>query len=147
MIVHKVTAEKRTTNRDLHGAYKKIYVGCAEFDIRYRDMMVNFSQRWGFYTKDGFDFLTHDRRGLGPDQWKPAVEEIIRKSNGVMMLVSDRTAADSDTAWEIDCALSNDVPIVGVDIRKNPHADVPGKLAGKMTKYGWEWFADFIDEL
>jgi hypothetical protein len=147
MIIHNVIIGKRTKDQSSQGKHKKIYVGCAESDIRYRDMMVNFKQRWGFYTNNTFDFLTCDRSGLESDQWKQIVEKKIRKSDGVMIMVSEHTALDSDATWEIDCALSNTVPIVGVDIRKDPDGNIPKKLVGKMTRYGWEWFAEFIDGL
>jgi len=116
MIVHNVITGKRTKDQSSQGEHKKIYVGCAESDIRYRDMMVNFRQRWGFYTNNTFDFLTYDRSGLESDQWKQIVEKTIRESDGVMIMVSEHTALDSGATWEIDCALSNTVPIVGVDI-------------------------------
>ena len=147
MLVHDVKTGKRTKNQGSKGEHKKIYVGCAESDIRYRDMLVNFKQRWGFYTKNTFDFLTSERRGLETDQWKQMVEKTIRESDGVMMMVSEDTASDSNAAWEIDCPISNGVPIVGVDIRQDPDGTIPEKLVGKMTRYGWEWFAEFIDGL
>lgn len=147
MIVHHVTIGKRAKNRNAERQHKKIYVGCAESDIRYRDMMVNFKQRWSFYTNHSFDFLTSDRSGLEPHLWKQIVEETIRESDGVMIMVSEHTASDSGATWEIDCALAKSIPIVGVDIRKDPHNGIPKKLVGKMTRYGWEWFAEFIDGL
>ena len=70
MIVHDVKTGKRIKNESLKGAHKKIYVACTESDIRYRDMLVNFRQRLGFYTHNTFDFLTLDRSGLEPDQWE-----------------------------------------------------------------------------
>ncbi len=54
---------------------------------------------------------------------------------------------DEAALWEIDCAVSHAVPIVGVDVGQNPDNEIPEKLEGKMTKYGWEWFAWFIDAL
>jgi hypothetical protein len=143
MIVHKVTIGNQI--RIAQGEYKKIYVGCAECDIQYRDMLVSFKHRWGFYTVNKFDFLTYDRNGFGSDRWKESVKRIIFESDGVMLLVSKYTALNSGANWEIDCAVSNHIPIVGVDIRKNSEGNIPKKLAGKMTRYGWEWFSEFID--
>ena len=85
MIVHNVTIEKRTENQNPQGAHKRIYVGSAESDIRYRDMVVNFRQRWSFYTNNTFDFLTSDRSGLKLEQWKQIAEKKIRKSDGVIV--------------------------------------------------------------
>lgn len=71
----------------------------------------------------------------------------IRNSDGVMIMVSKHTETDYGAVWEIDCALSNNVPVVGVDIREFAEGKIPKKLVGKMTRYGWEWFAEFIDGL
>jgi hypothetical protein len=109
-------------------------------------MMVNSKQRWGFYADNTFDFLTSERSKSQSEQWKQIVEGKIRKSDGIMILVSEHTGKDSGATWEIECALSNTVPIVGVDIRKDPDSNIPRKLVGKMTRYGWEWFAEFIDD-
>ncbi len=146
MIVHKVTTGKRT-KQILAAAHKKIYVGCAQSDIKYRDMMVNFRQRWEFYTRGTFDFLTCNPSDLKTDQWKELVEKTIRESDGAMIMVSEHTATDLGATWEIRCALANSVPIVGVDIRKNSKGSIPRGLEGKITRYGWEWFAGFIDEV
>ena len=79
------------------------------------------------------------------DRWKEIVKRIIYGSDGVMLLVSKHTALDWGANWQIDCAVSSRVPIVGVDIRTNSEGNIPKKLVGKMTRYGWEWFAEFID--
>ena len=147
MIVHKVTTEKREKDQRSQGAHKRIYVGCAESDIPRRDMMISFRQRWQFYINNTFEFLTYDGSGPEQDRWKRVVEETIRKSDGVMILVSEHTASDFGVAWEIDCAVKNTLPIVGVDIRNRSAGNIPKKLVGKMTRYGWEWFAMFIDGL
>ena len=61
------------------------------------------------------------------------------------MLVSENTVHDEDALWEIDMAFSHNVPIVGVDVRNRCSGALPEKLVGKMTRYGWEWFAEFIN--
>ncbi len=147
MIVHEVTIDKQPANQPTKESRKKIYVGCATPDIPYKEMLVNFRQRWEFYTRHRIDFLTIDQSGLAPDQCKRKAEEAICQSDGVMVIVSKHTACDALALWEIDCALSNAIPTVGVDIRKTPDEHVPPKLVGKMTKYGWEWFAAFMDGL
>jgi hypothetical protein len=147
MIVHEVKIGKQKSGPAAKGGHKRIYVGCAESDIRYRDMLVNFRQRWGFYTKQTIDFLTFDRNKSKTNQHNQLVEKIICKSDGVMTIVSSRTVMDPLSIWEIDCAVSNKVPIVGVDVGQNPGGNIPEKLVGKMTRYGWEWFATFINGL
>lgn len=147
MIVHEVEIGKQPATQIMEREHKKIYVGCAESDIRYRDMLVNFRQRWEFYTKPTIDFLTFDWNTFELEQQQQVVEKIICESDGVMVIVSAYTALDVSANWEIDSAIKNSIPIVGVDIGKNPDGNIPGKLVGKMTRYGWEWFAMFINGL
>ncbi len=147
MIVHEVKIGRSKTDQHVRGRHKIIYVGSAKADLKYRDMLVYFRQRWEFYIKGTLDFSTCDRNDLKSDQWEQAVEKKICDSDGVIMVVSENTALDDDAVWEIDCALANNVSIVGVDIRNKFEGKIPEKLVGKMTRYGWEWFAMFIDSL
>jgi hypothetical protein len=147
MIVHNVVIGKQRSEQVPIRNHKKIYVGCAESDIRYRDMLVNFRHRWELYSKPTIDFLTFDRKGKEMDQCKPIIEKAILSVDGVMIIVSAQTSTDPLALWEIDCTISNNIPIIGVDIGQNCEGKIPKTLEGKITKYGWEWFAEFINKL
>jgi hypothetical protein len=64
MIVHNVVIGKQTSGQVSTRDHKKIYVGCAEPDIQYRDMLINGRHRWELYSKPTIDFNNFDRRGL-----------------------------------------------------------------------------------
>jgi hypothetical protein len=147
MIVHNVIIGKQVSGKTTARDHKKMYVGCAESDVRYRDMLVNFRHRWELYSEATIDFLTFDRKGMKRIQCKSIIEQTIRGVDGVMMIVSAQTLTDPLALWEIDCSVSHNIPIVGVDIGKNSEENIPKSLVGKMTKYGWEWFAEFINGL
>ena len=147
MIVHEVKIAKPETGRHIRGRHKTIYVGSAKADLKYRDMIVYGRQRWEFYTNGTLDFTTCDHNGLKPYQYKQTAERKIIESDGVMMVVSKNTVLDDFAVWEIDFALYKNVPIVGIDVRFKSEGKIPPQLVGKMTKYGWEWFAGFINKL
>lgn len=147
MIVHNVKIGDRTSQQVSDRDHKKIYVGSAESDIRYRDILVNGRHRWELYSKPTIDFLTLDRQGMELAQYKPIFERAIKEVDGVMIIVSAQTLKDPLALWEIECSLSNNIPIVGVDVRQKPEGIIPASLEGKMTKYGWEWFAEFFNGL
>jgi len=147
MIVHNVKIGNKTSGQVSDRENKKIYVGCAETDIRYRDMLVYGRHRWELYSKPTIDFLTLDRKEMELVQYKPVVEKTIQKVDGVMIIVSAQTSNDPLALWEIDCSLSNCIPIVGVDVRQKYEGTIPTNLVGKMTRYGWEWFAEFFNGL
>ena len=146
MIVHtvKIGEKEGPVSVDHH---RMIYVGGAQADLKHMNLLVYGRHRWEFYIKGTLDFLTCSRTGLDIKQWKTATEHKICQAHGVMLLVSNSTAEDEGALWEIDTALTHHVPIVGVDIRSRPEGEVPDKLAGKMTRYGWEWFAQFINNI
>ena len=147
MIVHNVKIGEQISEQVSERSHKKIYVGSAESDIRYRDMLVYGRQRWEFYSNHAIDFITLDREGIELVHHKPMVEKAIQSADGVMMIVSAQTSQDPLALWEIDCSLSNGVPIVGVDVRPKSDGIIPADLEGKMIKYGWEWFAEFFNAL
>ena len=107
-------------------------------------MLVYFRHRWELYTNGFLDFVTCDIQ-LSSSEWRREAGKKILHSDGVMMIVSERTVHDENALWQIDYAAINKVPIVGVDIRQKSEGEIPEKLVGRMTKYGWEWFSEFIN--
>ena len=147
MIVHNVVVGKKSAAQNKDREHKRIYVGCAEADIRYRDMLVNFRHRWELYSRPTIEFVTFDRNEAEIAECKAPVEEAMNGVDGVIVIVSSQTSADPLALWVIDSAVANDIPIVGIDIGKHSDDDIPSKLVGKITKYGWEWFAEFFNNL
>ena len=147
MIVHTVRIGSQTSEDVSERTHKKIYVGAAETDIQYRDMLVYGRHRWELYSKSAIDFVTVDRKEMNWVQYRSIVEEVIKKADGVMFIVSEHTSNDSNAIWEIECVQANNIPIVGVDVRRTSEGTLPPHLVGRMMKYGWEWFAEFFDGL
>ncbi|MCP4669945.1 MAG: hypothetical protein GY857_01445 [Desulfobacula sp.] len=147
MIVHQVKIGKQKIDHNLIKKHRKIYVGCASADLKYRDMLVYCRHRWEFYINGTLDFTTCDSIGFELEQWKQKAEKKICEADGVFMLVSEDTVKDENAVWEIDYAITHNIPIAGVDIRNRFKGKLPEKLVGKMTRYGWEWFAEFINNI
>jgi len=134
MIIHKIKLKEDTDNKI--SEYKKIYISCSSKDIKTRDLLISFKQRWSFFTTNTFDFLYSETN----------IDNLI-KCDGIMVLVSKNIKGDLVVSNEILFALENRIPLVGVDIRQKEDEYVPEVLKNKMIKYGWEWFSDFIDSL
>jgi len=147
MIVHNVRIQNETSRPVSGRAHKRIYVGCADTDIKYRDLLVNGRHRWELYSKPTIHFITLDRKGMELEHYKPIAEKVFRDIDGVMIIVSTQTSHDCIVLWEIDYCLSHNIPVVGVDIRHKSEGPIPRSLVGKMTRFGWEWFAEFFDGL
>ncbi|HCY83835.1 MAG TPA: hypothetical protein DHV36_01740 [Desulfobacteraceae bacterium] len=147
MIVHTVKIGSKTSDPRPFREHKLIYVGCAVSDIRYRDMLMNGSHRWALYSEPTIDFITVDRDGKTWPQYRQIVADKIRDADGVMIIVSGNTLSDPLVQWEIRCAVSNDLPITGVDVGRCAKENIPNDLKGKMIRFGWEWFAKFFNGL
>ena len=147
MIVHNVKISEQSAKRPLKRAHKKIYVGCAQSDVHYRDMLVHGKHRWELYSKPTIEFMTLDRGDTESVNHNSAIEEAIQKVDGVMVIVSAHTAHDQLARWEIECAFTNSIPIVGVDVRRNSEGIPPENLSEHLIKFGWEWFAEFFNRL
>ncbi len=147
MIVHTVKVGEQLSEHISSSEHKKIYVGCAEADIRYRDMLIYGRHRWELYSRPSLDFISLDCFGMGMNQYKAMVEKAIRGVDGVMIIVSAQTSNDPLALWLIDCTLSKSIPIVGVDVRPKSEGIIPLRLADNMIMFGWEWFAEFFNGL
>lgn len=134
MIIHKVSSKEDTDHKV--SEHKKIYVSCTGKDIKNRDTLIGFKQRWSFFTTNTFDFLC-----------SAASTDELLKCDGIMVLVSKNIENDQVVSNEISFALENNIPITGVDIRQRDYEYIPEALQNRMIKYGWEWFSDFIDSL
>ena len=99
MIVHKVKIGEQKPGYIVGRNHKKIYVGCAESDTQYRDILVYGRHRWELYSKPTIEFLTADRQEMDLRQYKPMVEQVIREADGVMMIVSRQTSTDPLALW------------------------------------------------
>ena len=147
MIVHNVRTGRQESKQTLRRDHKKIFVGCAEPDLRYRDLLIYGKHRWELYSNPTIEFSSFDCEGLGLNQCKLMVEQIMREIDGVMIIVSTHTSTDPLALYQIDCSIANDIPVVGVDVRFKFEGDMPQNLAGKMIKFGWEWFVQFFNRL
>jgi len=93
-------------------------------------MLVFGRQRWEFYTAGTLDFT-----------------DTLDKADCAMIVVTENTLEDQRILSLINEILARNLPVVGVDMAKQPGVSIPEKLLGKMTKYGWEWFAEFVNNV
>ena len=152
MIVHQVRIGESVTGPGHEGQKSPgkehlIYVSSSVSDLKYRDLLVNFRHRWELYIHGSLEFSTCDRQDLLLEQWRQAAEKKIVQAGGVMIVVSENTVEDEGVVWEANCAILYRIPMVGVDIRKDTQSKIPEPLVGRLTRYGWEWFAMFINTL
>ena len=77
-------------------------------------------------------------------EWKEKVRTRIKRSDGVIALVSKNSLTSSGQKWEIECAKDEKKPIRGIWAYKDDRTTFPG-----ITTYEWsdKNISDFIDSL
>lgn len=125
-------------------AYKKtIFIAFAIEDERQRDLLKGQSLN----TDSPFEYIDMSVKEPYDSDWKDRVRTRIRRSDGVIALVSKNTLNSSGEKWEIGCADEENKKLIGLwaysDDRTNPSV-----LSGRrIIPWTWQGVADFIDSL
>ncbi|WP_218915270.1 TIR domain-containing protein [Aeromicrobium massiliense] len=79
--------------------------------------------------------------------WKDRVRTRVRRSDGVIALISSSTPDADGQLWEIECAVEEQVPVLGVWI-EDGYRTKPTELgSAKCVSWTWDNIANFIDSL
>ena len=89
---------------------KTVFVAFAIEDEKQRDLLKGQS----LHTKCPFEFIDMSVKEPYKDDWKEKVKTRIRRSDGVIALISESSKKTSGQKWEIDCAKSEGKNVLGV---------------------------------
>jgi hypothetical protein len=119
---------------------KVIFVAFAIEDERQRDFLKGQS----LLTDCPFEYTDMSVKEPYDKDWKERVRTRIRRSDGVIVLVSANSLTSSGQQWEISCAKEEKKPIYGIWIYKNDRTFLTG-----VPTYEWTWdgIKKFIDSL
>lgn len=119
---------------------KTVFVAFAIEDERQRDFLKGQSLN----TKSHFEYVDMSVKEPYTSDWKEKVRTRIRRSNGVIALVSKNSLTSTGQKWEIACAKKEGKPIKGIWA----YTDDRTKLTGVLTET-WKWnkITNFIDSL
>jgi hypothetical protein len=121
-------------------ADKIVFVAFAIEDERQRDFLRGQSLN----TKCPFEYVDMSVKEAYDSGWKERVRTRIRRSDGVIALVSSNSLKSSGQAWEISCAKEEGKSILGIWA----YTDDRTSLAGVRTVvWRWDTIKDFIDGL
>ena len=95
-------------------------------------------------TKSQFEYIDMSVKEPYDTEWKQRVRTRIRRSDGVIALVSKNSLDSSGQKWEIQCAREERVPIRGIWAYGEDHTDIPGLNTNVWT---WDNIKTFIDSL
>jgi hypothetical protein len=116
---------------------KEIFIAFAIEDERQRDFLKGQS----LLTKSPFEYVDMSVKEAYLTVWKEKVRTRIKRSDGVIVLVSKNSLSSSGQKWEIECAKSEGIKVLGIWA----YTDDRTNLVGVNTKV-WTWgnIKDFI---
>lgn len=119
---------------------KVIFVAFSMKDERQRDFLKGQSLN----TNSPFEYVDMSVKDAYDKDWKDRVRTRIRRSDGVIVLVSENSLTSSGQKWEIECAKEEKKKILGIWA----YTDDRTNIVGVNTKV-WTWIAitNFIDSL
>ncbi|OXM68283.1 hypothetical protein CF165_14055 [Amycolatopsis vastitatis] len=79
-------------------------------------------------------------------EWKTKVRTRIRRSDGVIALISSSTPKADGQLWEIKCAVEEDKPLLGIWLGQ--YRVKPTEMgSARCTAWAWDTIGAFIDGL
>jgi hypothetical protein len=119
---------------------KVVFVAFAINDERQRDFLKGQSLN----TNSPFEYIDMSVKKAYDSEWKERVRTRIRRSDGVIALVSKHSLASSGQKWEISCAKEEKKRILGIWAYNDDRTNLFG-----VNTVVWSWPAieKFIDSL
>lgn len=119
---------------------KTIFVAFAIEDENARNLLKGQSLN----TNSPFEYIDMSVKKAYDSDWKEKVRTRIKRSDGVIALISKNSLTSSGQKWEISCAKEEKKKVLGIWA----YTDDKTNVVGVNTKV-WTWKAieDFIDSL
>lgn len=119
---------------------KVLFIAFAIEDERQRDFLKGQS----LHPRQPFEFIDMSVKEPYDKDWKDRVRTRIKRSDGVIVLVSKNSLTSSGQKWEIQCAKEEKKPIRGIYAYKDDRTSIDG-----VSTYAWsdDNINNFIDSL
>ena len=119
---------------------KIVFVAFAIEDVKSRDLLKGQSLN----TKSPFEYVDMSVKEPYSSEWKERVRTRIRRSDGVIALVSKNSLASSGQKWEISCAKEEKKKIRGIWAYTDDRTNIEGL---NTVVWNWDNIKDFINTL
>jgi hypothetical protein len=119
---------------------KTVFVAFAIEDVNIRDLIKGQSLN----TNSPFEYIDMSVKEAYDDEWKKRVRTRIRRSDGVLAVVSKNSLISSGQKWEIQCAKEEKKPLRGVWAYTGDRTNLVGVNTVVWT---WDNIAAFINSL
>lgn len=123
---------------------KRVFISFAAEDTSARDLLVGQSKN----DKCPFEFADFSVKEPFDEKWKTNCRTKIKGCDGVIALLSKKTYNADGARWEMQCAIEEKKPILGVHIHKDDKGSIPPELSGKkVIEWSWDGIKKFIESL
>jgi hypothetical protein len=119
---------------------KTIFIAFAIEDERQRDFLKGQSLN----TNSPFEYIDMSVKEPYDSNWKDRVKTRIRRSDGVIALISSDSLTSSGQKWEISCAKEEGKKVLGIWAYTDDRTNIPGV---RTVVWTWKAIEDFIDNL
>lgn len=119
---------------------KVVFVAFAIEDRSQRDLLKGQSLN----TNSPFEYIDMSVKEPYSSEWKDRVRTRIRRSDGVIVLVSKNSLSSSGQKWEIQCAKEEKVKIRGIWAYTDDRTQIDGVSTVTWT---WDNIKNFINSL
>lgn len=117
---------------------KTIFIAFAIEDENQRDLLKGQSLN----TNSTFEYIDMSVKEPYDSEWKKRVRTRIRKSDGVIVLVSKNSLESSGQKWEISCSKEENKKTLGIWAYKDDRTNIEGLNTKVWT---WDNIKKFID--
>lgn len=91
-----------------------------------------------------FEFIDMSVKEAYTSEWKAKVRTRIRRSDGVIALISKNSLSSSGQLWEIQCAREERKPLLAIWAYKDDRTELPGV---KTVAWSYPVISAFINSL
>jgi hypothetical protein len=119
---------------------KTIFVAFSMKDEKQRDFLKGQS----LHVNSPFEYIDMSVKNAYDTQWKERVRTRIKRSHGVIVLISKNSLSSSGQKWEIDCAREEKKKVLGIWVYTDDRTNVVGVNTVVWT---WPGIEKFINSL
>lgn len=119
---------------------KTIFIAFAIEDEKQRDLLKGQSLNTNF----SFEYIDMSVKEPYDSEWKKRVRTRIKRSDGVIALVSTNSLESSGQKWEILCSGEEKKKVLGIWAYKDDRTNIEGLNTKVWT---WNNISNFIDSL
>jgi hypothetical protein len=124
-------------------ADKVVFIAFAKEDESARNLFTG--QR--LYTQSPFSFVDMSVKEPYKSEWKERVRTRVRRSDGVIALISGNTPGATGQLWEIKCAVDERRPLLGLWIQDGYRTKPPEMGVAPVKTWTWDNVESFIDSI